>query len=174
MHISFVIKVLKCPNLGVLLCVEQSVVEMCSVDPEANLESSARPKSLSQSLSEPQQKTLPEPVKLDPLSPEITPNSLCSLTGQFLPFHWVMWFPRYSPHLKWFLQNMTDVFLLGGRKPLVFSFISLQLSKKPWCGFKAQLSAVCFSVSSGCHCLGLGHMKLCWMRINSLVILQWN
>uniref|UniRef100_A0A3Q3X8Y9 Uncharacterized protein n=1 Tax=Mola mola TaxID=94237 RepID=A0A3Q3X8Y9_MOLML len=38
-------------------------------------------KSLSQSLSEPQANTLPQPVRLDPLSPEITPNSLCSVTG---------------------------------------------------------------------------------------------
>ncbi|XP_038573777.1 DNA repair-scaffolding protein isoform X2 [Micropterus salmoides] len=66
---------------GVLLCVEQSVVEMCSVDPEGNPESSARPESLSPLLSEPQAKSLPQPVRLDPLSPEITPNCLCSLTG---------------------------------------------------------------------------------------------
>ncbi|XP_076601867.1 DNA repair-scaffolding protein isoform X1 [Chaetodon auriga] len=64
---------------GVLLCVEQSVVEMCSVGPEGNLESS--PESLSRSVSELQPKTLPQPVRLDPLSPEVTPNSLCSLTG---------------------------------------------------------------------------------------------
>ncbi|KAM9349907.1 DNA repair-scaffolding protein [Symphorus nematophorus] len=68
---------------GVLLCVEQSVVEMCSVDPEGTLEFSSRPESLSQSLSEPQSQseTLAQPVRLDPLTPEITPNSLCSLTG---------------------------------------------------------------------------------------------
>ncbi|XP_035527033.1 DNA repair-scaffolding protein isoform X1 [Morone saxatilis] len=66
---------------GVLLCVEQSVVQICSVDPEGNLELSAKPESRSQSLAEPQAKTLPQPVRLDPLSPEITPNSLCSLTG---------------------------------------------------------------------------------------------
>lgn len=47
--------------------------------PEVN--SSARPNSHSQSLSEPEAKTLPQPVRLDPVSPEITPNSLCSLTG---------------------------------------------------------------------------------------------
>ncbi|XP_041804712.1 DNA repair-scaffolding protein isoform X2 [Chelmon rostratus] len=64
---------------GVLLCVEQSVVQMCSAGPEDNLESSPEPLSLSQ--SEPQAKTLPQPVRLDPLSLEITPNSLCSLTG---------------------------------------------------------------------------------------------
>ncbi|CAJ1072429.1 DNA repair-scaffolding protein [Xyrichtys novacula] len=67
---------------GVLLCAEMSVVEIYSVDPKGNLESSsARPESLSQSLSEPWAKTLPQPVRLDPLSPEITPNSLCSLSG---------------------------------------------------------------------------------------------
>ncbi|XP_049453743.1 DNA repair-scaffolding protein isoform X1 [Epinephelus fuscoguttatus] len=66
---------------GVLLCAEQSVVELCSVDPDGRLESSATPELLSQSLSTPQAKTLPQPVRLDPLSPEITPNSLCSLSG---------------------------------------------------------------------------------------------
>ncbi|KAM6989548.1 DNA repair-scaffolding protein [Tautogolabrus adspersus] len=67
---------------GILLCVEQSVVNIYSEDPDGNLESSsARPESLSQSLTAPQAKTLPQPVRLDPLSPEITPNSLCSLTG---------------------------------------------------------------------------------------------
>ncbi|XP_044076432.1 DNA repair-scaffolding protein isoform X3 [Siniperca chuatsi] len=65
---------------GVLLCVEQSVVEMCPVDPEGNLQS-ASSTLVSQSLSEPQAKTLPQPVRLDPLSPEITPNSLCCVTG---------------------------------------------------------------------------------------------
>nr|XP_046263223.1 DNA repair-scaffolding protein [Scatophagus argus] len=66
---------------GVLLCVEQSLIQMCSVDPELSLESSAGSESLSHSLSEPQASTLPQPVRLDPLSPEITPNSLCFLTG---------------------------------------------------------------------------------------------
>ncbi|KAG8014210.1 DNA repair-scaffolding protein, partial [Nibea albiflora] len=67
---------------GVLLCVEQSVVEMCSEDAEGRLEpSTAGSESLSQSLCEPQAKTLSQPVRLDPLSPEITPNCLCSLTG---------------------------------------------------------------------------------------------
>ncbi|XP_041659225.1 DNA repair-scaffolding protein [Cheilinus undulatus] len=66
----------------VLVCVEQSVIDICSEDLQDNLESSSvRPESLSQSLSEPPAKTLPQPVRLDPLSPEITPNSLCSLTG---------------------------------------------------------------------------------------------
>ncbi|GLD51016.1 DNA repair-scaffolding protein isoform X5 [Lates japonicus] len=57
---------------GVLLCAEQSVVEV---------QSTTRPESLSQSLTEPQAKTLPQPVILDPLSLETTPNSLCTLTG---------------------------------------------------------------------------------------------
>ncbi|KAM3604596.1 uncharacterized protein V6R79_013580 [Siganus canaliculatus] len=60
---------------GVFLCVEHSVVEMCTEDSEGNFE------SLSQSLQKPEGKTLPQPVRLDPLSPEVTPNSLCSLTG---------------------------------------------------------------------------------------------
>ncbi|XP_077956049.1 DNA repair-scaffolding protein isoform X7 [Gasterosteus aculeatus] len=50
---------------GVLLCAEQSVVEVCSVDPE----------------SEPQAEALPRPVRLDPLTAEVTPNSVCSLSG---------------------------------------------------------------------------------------------
>lgn len=75
-------------NLGVLLCVEQSVIEMCPVNPEGTLETPTGSKSLSHSLSEPQAKTLPQPVRLDPLTPEITPNSLCSLTGQSQ----VLWF----------------------------------------------------------------------------------
>nr|XP_020451308.1 DNA repair-scaffolding protein isoform X2 [Monopterus albus] len=66
---------------GVLLCVEQSVVDVHSVDPEDRHASTARPESLSQTLTEPQVKTLPQPVKLDPLSLKTTPNSLCTLTG---------------------------------------------------------------------------------------------
>ncbi|KAK1878981.1 DNA repair-scaffolding protein, partial [Dissostichus eleginoides] len=62
---------------GVLLCAEQSVLEICSADPEGNSES----RSESVSLPEPQEKTLPKPVRLDPLGAEVTPNSLCSLSG---------------------------------------------------------------------------------------------
>ncbi|XP_033993667.1 DNA repair-scaffolding protein [Trematomus bernacchii] len=62
---------------GVLLCAEQSVLEICSADPEGHSES----RSESVSLPEPQQKTLPKPVRLDPLGAEVTPNSLCSLSG---------------------------------------------------------------------------------------------
>uniref|UniRef100_A0A096LUG2 Scaffold protein involved in DNA repair n=1 Tax=Poecilia formosa TaxID=48698 RepID=A0A096LUG2_POEFO len=53
---------------GVLLCAEQSVIE-----------TTTRQDSLSS--SEPQVKTLPQPPRLDSLSLETTPNSLCSLTG---------------------------------------------------------------------------------------------
>ncbi|XP_075877686.1 DNA repair-scaffolding protein isoform X2 [Nelusetta ayraudi] len=56
---------------GRLLCAEQSVVELCPLDPE--------PQSVS--LCGPQAETLPQPVRLDPLSPEVTPNAICSLTG---------------------------------------------------------------------------------------------
>ncbi|XP_029310003.1 DNA repair-scaffolding protein [Cottoperca gobio] len=58
---------------GVLLCAEQSVVEMCELE--------SRSHSLPQLPPEPEAKTLPQPVRLDPLSPDITPNSLCSLSG---------------------------------------------------------------------------------------------
>ncbi|XP_056276355.1 DNA repair-scaffolding protein isoform X2 [Pseudoliparis swirei] len=51
---------------GVLLCVEQSVVGMCSADPDG---------------PEPRAETPPRPVRLDPLSSEVTPNSVCSLSG---------------------------------------------------------------------------------------------
>eukprot|EP00066_Takifugu_rubripes_P025136 XP_011614402.1 PREDICTED: DNA repair-scaffolding protein isoform X1 [Takifugu rubripes] len=67
---------------GVLHCVEESVIELCSQSsrrPECVAESSAGAGSLSRSLTEPT--ILPRPVRLDPLVPEVTPNSLCSLTG---------------------------------------------------------------------------------------------
>ncbi|XP_030607176.1 DNA repair-scaffolding protein [Archocentrus centrarchus] len=63
---------------GVLLCAEQSVVEVC---PDGCLKSTNRSEVLLQLLPEPQAKTLPQPVRLDPLSLETTPNSLCILTG---------------------------------------------------------------------------------------------
>ncbi|KAM9719324.1 DNA repair-scaffolding protein [Menidia menidia] len=66
---------------GVLLCVEQSVIQVCSAEPEGSIGSRAQPASLSPSLSEPQVKTLPQHVRLDPLSLETTPNSLCTVTG---------------------------------------------------------------------------------------------
>lgn len=126
---------------------------MCSAGPEDNLESSPEPLSLSQ--SEPQAKTLPQPVRLDPLSLEITPNSLCSLTGQFPPFIECCGFP--VTHFIWSdsCRTCPTCCFLRGRKPLVFSYISLELSEGPWCGFKALLSDVCYSVASDCHCLGL-------------------
>uniref|UniRef100_A0A3B5AHB9 Scaffold protein involved in DNA repair n=1 Tax=Stegastes partitus TaxID=144197 RepID=A0A3B5AHB9_9TELE len=52
--------------------------KVCPVEPEALLESTTGPL---QSLAEPQAETLPRPVRLDPLSAETTPNSLCTLTG---------------------------------------------------------------------------------------------
>ncbi|XP_068604750.1 DNA repair-scaffolding protein [Brachionichthys hirsutus] len=67
--------VLTCPRLGVLLGVEQTVVEVCADDHGGDTERSTRPES--DSLSGP----LTQLVRLDPLSPEATPYSLCSLTG---------------------------------------------------------------------------------------------
>ncbi|XP_028282569.1 DNA repair-scaffolding protein [Parambassis ranga] len=55
-----------------LLCAEQSVIE-----PEGSLKSTTRPESVLQ----PQSSILLHPVRLDPLSVETTPNSLCALTG---------------------------------------------------------------------------------------------
>ncbi|XP_035026018.1 DNA repair-scaffolding protein isoform X1 [Hippoglossus stenolepis] len=66
---------------GVLLCAEQSVVEVCCDKPEGSLQSTTRQALLSQLLTEPQVQTLPQPVRLDPLTLDTTPNSLCSLTG---------------------------------------------------------------------------------------------
>ncbi|KAM4552231.1 DNA repair-scaffolding protein [Odontesthes bonariensis] len=66
---------------GGLFCVEQSVVEVCFVEPEVLIDSTNRADSLSQSLTEPQVRTLPRPVRLDPLTVETTPNSLCTLSG---------------------------------------------------------------------------------------------
>ncbi|KAM4557108.1 DNA repair-scaffolding protein isoform 2-T2 [Fundulus diaphanus] len=66
---------------GVLLCAEQSVIKVSSVQPGSSVETTARQDSLSQSLREPQVKTLPQPPRLDSLSAETTPNSLCTLTG---------------------------------------------------------------------------------------------
>lgn len=40
-----------------------------------------------------------------------------------------------------------------------FWYASLQLSKRPWCGFKASLSVICYPLSSGCHCLGLSERQ---------------
>ncbi|CAF98466.1 unnamed protein product, partial [Tetraodon nigroviridis] len=64
---------------GLLHCVEQSVIQTCPVDPERIAESSTGSGSGSGSPAEPP--ALPQPVRLDPLSPEMTPNSLCSLSG---------------------------------------------------------------------------------------------
>ncbi|XP_029380304.1 DNA repair-scaffolding protein isoform X2 [Echeneis naucrates] len=66
---------------GVLLCAEQSVVEMCPVESEDSFQSKTRSEQHSKSLTELQAKTLSQPVRLDPLSVQTTPNSLCTLTG---------------------------------------------------------------------------------------------
>uniref|UniRef100_A0A3Q3MCG2 Scaffold protein involved in DNA repair n=1 Tax=Mastacembelus armatus TaxID=205130 RepID=A0A3Q3MCG2_9TELE len=58
---------------------ENGIVEVCSLDPDNSLESTTRQDS--PSLTEPQVKTLPQPVRLDPLTLDTTPNSLCTLTG---------------------------------------------------------------------------------------------
>lgn len=60
---------------GLLLCVEQSAVEVCAPDPERI----AEPPVGSGPPAEPP--APPRPLRLDPLSPEVTPNSLCSVTG---------------------------------------------------------------------------------------------
>ncbi|RVE61963.1 hypothetical protein OJAV_G00175890 [Oryzias javanicus] len=66
---------------GVLLCVEQSVIEVCSEEPRGGIGASNRPESDVQFLQRPQVKPLPWPARLDPVSVETTPNSLCSLSG---------------------------------------------------------------------------------------------
>ncbi|XP_046883814.1 DNA repair-scaffolding protein isoform X2 [Hypomesus transpacificus] len=65
---------------GVILCVEQSVVQLqslveavCNAD---NTESSLLPTQARNQAS-----SLPRPIRLDPLGPETTANSLCSLSG---------------------------------------------------------------------------------------------
>ncbi|KAM9322505.1 LOW QUALITY PROTEIN: DNA repair-scaffolding protein [Pholidichthys leucotaenia] len=90
---SSVLKALNCPAIcclsfrdavkehGVLLCVEQSVVEVCSAGPGDSLQSPHRPKLPLQFLTESGAKTLPQPVRLDPLSLETSPNNLCTLSG---------------------------------------------------------------------------------------------
>ncbi|XP_030016076.1 DNA repair-scaffolding protein isoform X2 [Sphaeramia orbicularis] len=62
---------------GVFLCVENSVVELCSEQPEVSFQSAAKPESL----TEPETRSLAQPVLLDPLDLEITPHSLCTVTG---------------------------------------------------------------------------------------------
>ncbi|MEQ2225173.1 hypothetical protein ILYODFUR_014888 [Ilyodon furcidens] len=70
---------------SVLLCAEQSVIEVSFAQHESSIETTTRQDSVSQSPSEPQVKilplTLPQPLRLDSLSLETTPNSLCTLTG---------------------------------------------------------------------------------------------
>ncbi|XP_068197563.1 DNA repair-scaffolding protein isoform X2 [Antennarius striatus] len=58
-----------------LLGVEQTVIDVCSEGPDGDIEHSSGP--VSDSLSGP----LTQLVRLDPLSPEVTPNSVCCVTG---------------------------------------------------------------------------------------------
>lgn len=118
-----------CADPGVLLCAEQSVVEVCSVDPE----------------SEPRAEALPRPVRLDPLTAEVTPNSVCSLSGQ------------PPPHLSTGSCRTCPVGCFPREtKPLFSSSAGLRPSEEALMWLQGlSLSAVCYSVSSGSHCLGL-------------------
>lgn len=64
---------LLCLLLGGLLCVEQSLIELWGPGQAAG---DPRPWV---------SHTLAQPVRLDPLSAEVTPNTLCSLQGQLSP-----------------------------------------------------------------------------------------
>ncbi|XP_056148497.1 DNA repair-scaffolding protein isoform X2 [Lampris incognitus] len=68
---------------GVLLCVEQSVVQRDPVEPVGSLDCPAEPEPPLQSWTVSQTCThsLPQPLRLDPLSAETRPNSLCTLSG---------------------------------------------------------------------------------------------
>ena len=67
---------------GVILCVEQSVVQLQShVEAECNTDNTES--SLFPTQAHKQAYSLPRPVRLDPLGPETTANSLCSLSGQY-------------------------------------------------------------------------------------------
>ncbi|KAK6302760.1 hypothetical protein J4Q44_G00271150 [Coregonus suidteri] len=80
---------------GVILCVEQSVVQLqplvsvCCPETESTLGpgslSLSQAKPLTQPLPQAQPhvlpQALPQPVKLDPLGPETPPNSLCTFSG---------------------------------------------------------------------------------------------
>ena len=90
---------------------------------------------------------IPSPLRSHP-----TPSALSQVS--FSSFHWVLRFP-----CKWFLPNMLNVLFSPGKKTTCFFIYSLQLSKGPWCGLKAPLSAICYAVSSGCHCLGLYEIR---------------
>lgn len=114
---------------------EQSVLETCAVDPERIAESSFGFGSLSRSLAEPP--ALPRPVRLDPLSPEITPNSLCSLTGQShfqaLNFHLMvlLCFLCRRKHLDVYLFSLEDV----SKRPPRNQYVIMLLRKLHPVGF---------------------------------------
>lgn len=90
------------------------------------------------SLTEP----LPQPVRLDPLGLETTPNSLCTLTGQF---------PLSRDRLA--SSEVTLQCVLRGREPHIF-----------------QMEVHGSSVSAGCHCVGLRKMKTCESSWDSYLI----
>uniref|UniRef100_A0A3Q0SKY2 Scaffold protein involved in DNA repair n=1 Tax=Amphilophus citrinellus TaxID=61819 RepID=A0A3Q0SKY2_AMPCI len=77
---SSVLKTLNSPAVCHMLF-RDAIKEHGRVCPDGCLESTNRSEVLLQLLPEPQAKTLPQPVRLDPLSLETTPNSLCTLTG---------------------------------------------------------------------------------------------
>lgn len=104
------------PLLGVLLCVEQSVIEVCSEEPQGSFSTSNGPESDLRFVKKPQVKPLPRPVRLDPVSVETTPNSLCSLSG--LSFVQVCGFSMMAFFCK-FLQTKS-VLSSGERKSCLF------------------------------------------------------
>lgn len=59
------------------------------------------------------------------------------------------------------LQSVhNELFSQEKRTAFIVKYIwSLQLNMTPWCGFRALLSAVCYSSSSGGHCLQLYEVK---------------
>ncbi|KAL0966210.1 hypothetical protein UPYG_G00292350 [Umbra pygmaea] len=67
---------------GVILCVEQSVVQLQPLVccPQTESQGGAVSGSFPQTL----QQASSQPVRLDPLSPETSPNSLCTVTGRIV------------------------------------------------------------------------------------------
>lgn len=116
---------------------EQSVIELCSQSsrrPEGLAESSAGAGSTSLSLTEPA--VLPRPVRLDPLVPEVTPNSLCSLTGQShfqaLWFHLIVLLCFLYPNLFCLYQGCPDPVLQAPRSSRVFCPTRLKTWNPGW------------------------------------------
>ncbi|KAM9789379.1 DNA repair-scaffolding protein [Neosynchiropus ocellatus] len=63
---------------GVLLCEEHSMIESCAgAELHSGPDSAAGPEAGPQALTKP----LSQPVRLDPLGPEVSANSLCTLSG---------------------------------------------------------------------------------------------